>query len=128
MILITAIIFILTEAIGEGLLKRFNTGINEVIFDSWNQWVIAFMFFFVYLIMAFNFTGYFVPAWKIVTGFILVRFAIFDVTINLAWGQKWNYYGTTKLYDRIMSGLGSWGWMMKVISGIIGTIFLLGYS
>lgn len=128
MILIYAIILILTEAIGEGLLKRFDTGINEVIFDSWNQWVIALMFFFVYLIMAFNFTGYFVPAWKIVTGFILVRFAIFDVTINLVWGQKWDYYGTTKLYDRIMYELGSFGWMMKVISGIIGTIFLLGYS
>ena len=128
MILIYAILIILTEAIGEGLLKRFDTGINEVIFDRWNQWVIAFMFFGIYLMMAFNFTGYFVPAWKIITGFVLVRFATFDVTINLAWGQKWNYYGTTKWYDRIMYELGSFGWMMKVISGIIGMVFLLGYE
>lgn len=128
MILIYALIIILTEAIGEGLLKRFDTGISQVIFDTWNQWVIALMFFGIYLMMAFNFTGYFVPAWKIITGFVFVRFAIFDVTINLAWGQKWDYYGTTKLYDRIMYELGSFGWMMKVISGIIGTIFLLGYE
>lgn len=128
MILIYAIILILTEAIGEGLLKRFDTGINEVIFDDWNQWIISLMFFGIYLLIAFNFTGYFVPAWEIITGFILVRFATFDVTINLARGVKWNYYGTTKLYDRILSELGSWGWMMKVICGIIGGIFLLGYE
>jgi len=127
MILIYAIIIILTEAIGEGLLKRFDTGISQVIFDSWNQWVIALMFFGIYLMMAFNFTGYFVPAWKIITGFVFVRFAIFDVTINLAWGQKWNYYGTTKLYDRIMYELGSWGWMMKFfVFGPTGICFLLG--
>lgn len=128
MILIYAIIIILTEAIGEGLLKRFDTGISQVIFDSWNQWIIALMFFGIYLMLAFNFTGYFVPAWKIITGFVFVRFAIFDVTINLARGVKWNYYGTTKLYDRIMYELGGFGWMLKAISGIIGTIFLLGYS
>lgn len=128
MILIYAIIIILTEAIGEGLLKRFDTGISQVIFDSWDQWIIALMFFGIYLMIAFNFTGYFVPAWKIITGFVLVRFAMFDVTINLAWGQKWYYYGTTKLYDRIMYELGSFGWMMKVISGIIGMVFLLGYE
>lgn len=128
MILIYAIIIILTEAIGEGLLKRFDTGISQVIFDSWNQWIIALMFFGIYLMLAFNFTGYFVPAWKIITGFVFVRFAIFDVTINLAWGQKWNYYGTTKLYDRIMYELGSFGWFLKAIAGAVGIVFLMGWE
>ena len=126
MILITAILVILIEAIGEGLLKRFS--LAEELFDTWTQWIIALLLFGVWFIISLHFDGYYVPAWKIITGFILVRFAIFDVTINLAWGQKWYYYGTVKLYDRIMYELGSFGWMMKVISGIIGTIFLLGYS
>ena len=128
MILITALIIILTEAIGEGLLKRLKSPVNEIIFDAWVQWVIALMMFGIWFVWAIHFDGYYVPTWKMITGFILVRFAIFDVTINLAWGQKWDYYGTTKLYDRIMYELGSFGWMMKVISGIIGTIFLLGYE
>lgn len=128
MILIYAIAIILIEAIGEGLLKRFDTGINEVIFDNFNQWIIALMFFGIFLLIAFNFTGYFVPAWKIITGFVFVRFAIFDVIWNISRGVKWNYYGTTKLYDRIMFELAEWGWMVKAISGIIGTIFLLGYE
>lgn len=128
MILITAFIIILIEAVTEGLLKRFISPINEIIFDAWVQWVIALMMFGSWFIWAIHFDGYYVPIWKMITGFVFVRFAIFDVTINLAWGQKWNYYGTTKLYDRIMYELGSFGWMMKVISGIIGTVFLLGYS
>ena len=34
---------------------------------------------------------------------------IFDVAYNLSNGQKWNYYGKTKLYDRIMFKLGGLG-------------------
>ena len=86
------------------------------------------MFFGIWLIWALNFDGYYVPTWKIITGLVFVRFAIFDVAWNLARGVKWNYYGTTKWYDRVMYELGSFGWMLKGISGIIGTIFLLGYS
>jgi len=128
MLLITCIIIILIEAIGEGLLKRFDTGINEVIFNNFNQWIIALMFFGVFLLIAFNFTGYFVPAWKIITGFVFVRFLIFDVIYNLSAGNKWYYYGTGKWYDRTMYELGSFGWMLKGISGIMGIVFLLGYE
>ena len=128
MLLIIAIAIILIEAIGEGLLKRFNSPINEIIFDAWIQWVIALMFFGSWFIWAIHFDGYFVPTWKIITGFVFVRFLIFDVAYNLSAGNKWYYYGTGKWYDRTMYKLGSFGWMLKGISGIIGTIFLLGYS
>lgn len=128
MILIYALIIILVEAITEGLLKRFNASINEVVFDNWNQMIIATSLFIVWLIVALDFDGYYVPIWKLITGFVFVRFLLFDIAYNKANGQKWNYYGTTKLYDRIMYELGSWGWMMKVISGIIGMVFLLGYE
>lgn len=113
MLLIIAIAIILIEAIGEGLLKRFNSSINEIIFNAWVQWVIAFMMFLVWFIWAIHFDGYYVPVPKLIIGFVMVRFATFDVTINLAWGQKWNYYGTAKWYDRVMYELGEWGWMAK---------------
>ena len=128
MILIYAIAIILIEAVTEGLLNRFNSPINEIIFDAWIQWVIALMFFGSWFIWAIHFDGYYVPIWKIITGFVFVRFLIFDVAYNLSAGNKWYYYGTGKWYDRTMYKLGSFGWMLKGISGIIGTIFLLGYS
>ena len=128
MILIYAIAIILIEAVTEGLLKRLNSPVNEVIFDAWIQWVIALMLFGSWFIWAIHFDGYYVPTWKIITGFVFVRFAIFDVTINIAWGQKWNYYGTTKLYDRIMFELAEYGWMLKAIAGIMGICFLLGIN
>lgn len=128
MILIYAIAIILIEAIGEGLLKRFNSPVNEIIFDAWIQWIIALMFFGIWFVWALHFDGYYVPTWKMITGFVMVRFATFDVTWNLVRGVKWNYYGTTKLYDRVMYELGEWGWMLKGISAIIGVVFLLGYE
>jgi hypothetical protein len=128
MLLITCIIIILIEAVTEGLLKRLNSPINEIIFDAWIQWVIALMFFGSWFIWAIHFDGYYVPTWKIITGFVFVRFAIFDVIWNISRGVKWNYYGTTKLYDRIMFELAEYGWMLKAIAGIIGICFLLGWE
>jgi len=125
--LLSAIIIILFEAIGEGLLKRFKKA--EWLFDNFVQWVVAIALFTIwFLIFALPFDKFYVPVWKIVLGFVFVRFAIFDVTWNIARGVKWNYYGTTKLYDRIMFELGEWGWMMKIICGIIGVVFLMGWS
>lgn len=128
MLLITCIIIILIEAVTEGLLKRLNSPISEIIFDAWIQWVIALMFFGSWFIWAIHFDGYYVPTWKIITGFVFVRFALFDVIWNISRGVKWNYHGTTKLYDRIMFELAEYGWMLKAIAGIIGICFLLGWE
>ena len=122
--LLSAIIIILFESVGEGLLKRF--GLLEKIFENWMQWLIALILFGGWLVFSLQFDKFYVPAWKIVLGFVFVRFLIFDVTWNIARGVKWNYYGTTKLYDRIMFELGGFGWMMKFIFGIMGICFLLG--
>ncbi len=85
------------------------------------------MLFLLWLILiAIPFEGYYVPLWKQIVGFIFVRFMIFDVAYNLANGQRWNYYGTTKLYDSIMTELGSFGWFVKIVSGIMGICFLMG--
>ena len=125
MLLFTAILFIAFEAIAEGLAKRFNFA-DDFLFDAWVQWVIALLLFGVWFIVSIHFDGYFVPVWKIVTGFVFIRFAIFDVLWNLSRGVEWNYYGTTKLYDRVMYELGEWGWMAKGICGLVGVVFLLG--
>ena len=126
MLLFTAIAIILTEAIGEGLLKRF--GLLEEIFDAWTQWVIALLMFGVWLVIALQFNEYFVPVVKLILGFIFVRFAIFDIAWNLSRGVEWDFYGTTKWYDRVMYELGSFGWFLKAIAGAVGIVFLMGWE
>lgn len=123
--LLSAIIFILFEAVTEGLLKRFNKA--DWLFVNWVQWLTAFALFASWFVLvALPFDNYSVPIWKQVLGFIFVRFLIFDVVWNIVRGVRWNYYGTTKLYDRIMFELGGVGWMAKIICGIMGLCFLLG--
>lgn len=124
MILLYALIVIFAEALTEGFLKRYS--IADWLFDIFIQWVLAIFLFGIYFILAYNFNGYFLEVWKIIVGMILVRFALFDVIWNIANGQRWNYYGTTKLYDRIMTKLGSFGWMAKGILGFVGICMLLG--
>jgi hypothetical protein len=124
MILIYALIVILGEAVTEGLLKRFNKA--EWLFGGFIQWLIAIFLFGVWFVVAYHFDNYYVETWKLILGFIFVRFGIFDIAWNLARGVKWNYYGTTKLYDRIMFKLGSWGWFMKLVLLIVGVCFLIG--
>ncbi len=124
MILLTAILFILFEAITEGLLKRHS--LCDFIFKGWMQWLIAVALFGVWLIIALN--AKYIPISKLILGFIFVRFLIFDLAYNLTNGQKWDYYGTTKLYDRIMTKLTDWGTFMKIVCGIVGIVFLMGWS
>jgi len=127
MLLIWAILFIEPEAITEGILKRFNKA--EWLFYNLVQWIVAIalsaLWFFV---VALPFDKYYVPIEKLIIGFVFVRFAIFDISINLAWGMPWNYYGKKKWYDRTMTKLGGFGWFLKIICGIMGICFLLGYS
>ena len=61
---------------------------------------------------------------KVLIGYLLLRFALFDIIWNISAGQDLFYYGTTKLYDRIMTYLGSWGLMWKCISLVWGIAWL----
>ena len=126
MILVYAIIFIAFEAISEALIKKHYP--DSIIFKGWLQWLLAVVLFLIWFVIAYCFDGYYVPTLKLIIGFVFVRFMIFDSIYNLTVGLPWDYYGTTKLYDRIMVKLGSWGWMMKAICGIVGVVFLLGWS
>jgi hypothetical protein len=126
MILLAAILFILAEAITEGLIKRHSPAVSAIIFKWWVQWIIAVVLFGIWLVIALQL--YYVPIVKLIIGFIFVRFLVFDVVWNIVRGVKWNYYGTTKLYDRIMIRLGSFGWFIKAVAGIVGIVFLMGWS
>ena len=90
------------------------------------QWLIALILFGVWLVFALQFDKFYVPVWKIVLGFVFVRWLFFDFIYNLFAGNRWDYYGSKKTYDKIMTALGEWGLMMKIICGIIGICFLLG--
>ena len=125
MVLLWAVLIIAFEAIGEGLLKRFS--LAEIIFENWTQWLIALFLFGVWFLIAINIDTQYIPTWKLITGDVFVRFAIFDLIINLTWGQKWNFYGTKKWYDRQMIKLGSFGGWAKFVFGVVGGCFLMGW-
>jgi len=63
----------------------------------------------------------------VLIGYFLLRFAMFDSIWNLAAGQDFFYYGSTKLYDITMTKLGTFGWMLKGIAGFWGVAWLLGW-
>jgi hypothetical protein len=48
---------------------------------------------------------YFDFSWVFVLKYVLIRFALFDVTYNLIRGNKIFYIGTTSLYDKF------WRWL-----------------
>jgi len=129
MILILAILFNSVEAILEAVFTQKNPKIHVWV-EKLHIEIMIFIFI-LWGIFAYNFDAYYVPYWKLFLGFWFVRFMIYDLVWNLTTiilGVKislW-YSGTVKFYDRIMEELGSWGWFMKLILGIIGIIFLLG--
>jgi hypothetical protein len=126
MILLYAILFICFEAISETLIKKHYP--QSYIFKGWVQWVIAIGLFLIWFVIAYNFDKYYVELWKLITGFIFVRALIFNPIYNIISGLPIGYYGTTKLYDRIMFKLGSWGYFMVIVLGICGIVFLMGWS
>lgn len=70
-----------------------------------------------------------IPLWKIIVGFILVRFLLFDYIYNKTRGLHLYYQGMTKIYDRLLSNVPAhFILFIKVIAGIIGIVFLLGIN
>ena len=61
---------------------------------------------------------------KVLIGYVLLRFVLFDIIWNLSAGQDLFFYGTTKLYDRVMTSLGSWGYFLKFCSLVVSLAFL----
>lgn len=131
MILIYAILFILIQPIAEAIQNNFKPEWNPIVrkLNIPVRIIIAVIWFFTCT----SPTIYFVPTGKLIAGYVFVLFMIYDSIWNLTsiiLGKKisiW-YYGDTKKYDQIMTELAEWGWMIKVIFGIMGIVFLLGIN
>lgn len=126
--LLIAVLVIVFEAVGEAVTKKYLPKVSDVVFKWWLQWIIAAVLFLIWFFIVLNIDESYIPAWKLICGFVFVRFMIFDIIYNLTFGLRWNYYGTTKMYDLVMSTLVSWGWFLKLVLGIVGIVFLMGWS
>jgi len=123
--LLLAILLVVLEGIYEGLKYR---GWHKV------SGVIEFIFLAVVTISAylwvmgidFPYQGLTIESnwWKILVGYLLFRFGIFDKVLNIAMGVPFDYVGSTKWYDNIV------GWLqMKLgafFSGIRLCCFIAG--
>ena len=71
--------------------------------------------------------------WKIIVGYVLLRFALFDIVFNLSAGLSLNFIGDTKLFDQALQWIKDmWGmspiWFVKFVAGFWGTMWLIGYK
>lgn len=62
------------------------------------------------------FDFHYIAFWKVIAGFVLLRFAIFDFIWNIAAGQPINFTGTTKDTDKVINWLMSKGVPMHFIN------------
>lgn len=126
MILIFTVLFNAFEAIYEALYDKGKKSLSAIFEFVLKIGIVVIC---LYYLSGYRFLLYhIIPMWKVFAGFVLLRFAMFDLTWNLVRGVKWNYYGTVKLYDRIMTKLGGYGWFLKIIAGIVGVCFLAGWN
>ena len=125
--LLIALFLIIFEAVPEGLAlggHKSIAGIVEVIY------------LFVITISIFeHVSGYSFRWWKtpqnfflVLVGYILLRFAIFDIIHNLSAGLPVFYIGSTKLFDIIMAKLGNWGWFVRLCCVLPGIAFLMEWQ
>lgn len=126
MILILTILTNALEAIYEGLYdngKKMLSGIIELTYRLLGAFTIVFITYGVTV-------GQIdISVWKLITGFIFVRFLIFDFTYNKTRGLPLMYIGSTKIYDKVLSKIPiSFIVFIKFICGIVGTAFLLGLN
>lgn len=115
-------IFLLLEAVFEGLRTGGHLLASEIV-------EVIYLGGITFLIFALSNKFLEIPAnlsnlIKILIGYVLLRFALFDSIWNISAGQNFFYYGTTKIYDRFMASLGSWGWMWKFVSLVWGVAWL----
>lgn len=122
--LILALFLIIVEAVFEGLKISGHHIASELVEMVYLAVVTFGLFAWINSVKSFEYK----PILKILIGYILLRFALFDLIWNISAGQEWNYYGITKLYDIFMAKLGGWGWFLKIISGIWGVAWLMGWQ
>jgi hypothetical protein len=117
MLLLASILLILLEAISEGLAdrgKKTIAGIMEFFYRAMVTFVV-----FAWLI---NFDIFYVKyenLFYIIGGYLLLRFAIFDIVYNLVRGLPFFFIGTTKVFDK------TWQWFFKVTGFPVNHFFAM---
>jgi hypothetical protein len=122
--LLLALFLIIFEAVYEGIKTAGYHVASEIVEFVYLAGITFGLFAWINSVKAFDYK----PLVKILIGYVLLRFAIFDIIWNISAGREWYYYGVTKFYDKIMMALGSWGWMVKAIAGVWGISWLLGWQ
>jgi len=122
--LILALFLIIVEAVFEGLKISGHHIASELVEMVYLVCITFGLFAWINSVKSFEYK----PILKILIGYVLLRFALFDLAWNISAGQEWFYYGITKAYDIFMSKLGGWGWFLKIIAGIWGVAWLLGWQ
>ena len=126
-VLIMAILLIAFEAIYEGLKARKFHIASEIV-----EFVYLFLITSVAFLWLLNITWitvWYIPAYKVIIGYIFLRFAIFDFIWNLSAGQSLFYRGKTKLFDKIFAKVPTnFLTFVKIILFIISIVWLLNYE
>jgi hypothetical protein len=133
MLLITALFLILTEAVYEALYDsghKTTSGIIEFVYRA-----IVTVMVLSYVGMCYiDFSARDYPSfWYMIGGYVLLRFALFDISYNLIRGLSPFYIGSTKLIDKAWKWFFIWSGipvvhffaMFKFIALCIGVAWLL---
>jgi len=127
-ILILALFLIVFEAVHEGLKikkKHIASGVIEFIYLA----IITLIAFAWISGCRTPFEYQEATFWKVIGGYLLLRFALFDLIWNISADQRWFYLGRTKLYDRFLSKVPTgFIWFIKVICIPLALAWLLNYG
>ena len=140
MILLLFLIIISLEAIYEGL-DLISKNYPDRGYKLWSG-VFEFVYRVIVMLIIFlwianyhfsHIYSYHVSFWHIFGGFILLRFALFDIIYNLIIGEPIFYVGSTKIYDKIWSWFFRWSGiprdhffaMFKLIALVISITWLI---
>lgn len=130
MILLTALFLIIFKASSDGLATKGHKTIAGVIDFIYTSIVTMIVFAWIMGMILFNYGHSFA---FIIGGFLLLRFALFDIIFNLFVGENIFFIGSTKLFDKIWQKFFDWthfpsGYflgMLKFISLLISVTWLL---
>jgi len=107
MYILIALFIIILKAIADGLALAHHKEIAGIIEFVWQSGMILtlYAFFTGVLETQRRDLGKFL---KVIGGFLLLRFAVFSVILNICAGLEWNYIGNTKLFDIIINKFFTW--------------------
>jgi hypothetical protein len=133
MILILAILLNSIEAVLEAIFNYYDNKLHRVI-EKFHPLVVI-LFFALWIALVFR-MPYELGWIRLILGFWFVRFLVYDFVWNLTTiilGIKiplfYNGDGKdNKWYEDIMIKFGGFGWFLKVVFGIMGICFLMGWD